>query len=67
MPLVRENKRAQVGGAAEGEGEAGFPLSREPEERRCPLLEDIINSKPGHLLMRKWVPRLVQILPEVGG
>ena len=28
---MRESKRAQVGGAAEGEGEAGSPLSREPD------------------------------------
>ena len=27
----RESERAQAGGAAEGEGEAGSPLSREPD------------------------------------
>jgi len=28
---VKESKRAQAGGAAEGEGEAGSPPSREPD------------------------------------
>jgi len=28
---LRERARAQAGGAAEGEGEAGFLLSREPD------------------------------------
>jgi len=28
---LTEGKRAQAGGAGEGEGEAGSPLSREPD------------------------------------
>ena len=27
----RESERTQAGGAAEGEGEAGFPLSKKPD------------------------------------
>ena len=34
------SERAQAGGAAEGEGEAGFPLSREPDAGLAPRTPD---------------------------
>lgn len=58
---LREREKAQAGGWAEGEGEAGSPLSKEPDSGlipRTPSLRQILNwatqVSPNDLLL-SWV------------